>query len=113
MERKGRVIGNFISTIGETGRIATLLFVVKLYSTTLKVILPLLNQMELLTLRMSSKSNCMSFLFTFSIIPFSFHFSGIIEDGGTREHSFGIVTPERTYHLTSETEQDKRYIIIQ
>ena len=92
--------------IGETGRTATLLFVVKLCFTTLKVISPQQNQMERLIFRMSRKYICFSS--TFSVIPFPFHFSGIIEDGGTREHSFGVVTPERTYHLTSETEQDKR-----
>lgn len=95
------------SHAGEIGRIVTLLYVVKLYSTTLKVILPQQNQMELLTSRMSGISPP-NFSSTFPIIPFPFHFSGIIEDGGTREHSFGIVTSERTYHLTSETEQDKR-----
>lgn len=63
--------------------------------------------MELLTSRMSGISPS-SFPSKFPIIPFPFHFSGIIEDGGTREHSFGIVTLERTYHLTSETEQDKK-----
>ena len=37
------------------------------------------------------------------------HSSGIIEEGGSREHSFGVITPERTYHLTAESETDKRY----
>ena len=34
--------------------------------------------------------------------------SGIIEEGGTREYAFGLVTAERTYHLTSETAVDKK-----
>lgn len=37
-------------------------------------------------------------------------FSGILEEGGTREHSFGLVTPSRTFHLTAETDVDRRYI---
>ena len=103
---RSELLSLLYTNVGETGRIATLLFVVRLYSTTLKAIWPLQNQMELSILRMSRKSNYFSF--PFLIIPFPFLFSGIIEDGGTREHSFGILTPERTYHLTSETEQDKR-----
>ena len=47
---------------GEIGRIATLLFVVKLYSTTLKAILPQPNQMEPLTSKMSRKSAPPQFL---------------------------------------------------
>ena len=36
--------------------------------------------------------------------------SGIIEEGGAREHAFGLVTSERTYHLTAETAMDKKYV---
>ena len=36
--------------------------------------------------------------------------SGIIEEGGTREYAFGLVTAERTFHLTAETAMDKKYI---
>ena len=36
------------------------------------------------------------------------YFSGIIEEGGSREHAFGLVTAERTYHLTAETNMDKK-----
>ena len=35
-------------------------------------------------------------------------FSGIIEEGGSREYAFGLVTGERTYHLTAETAIDKK-----
>ena len=42
-------------------------------------------------------------------VYFSFA-SGIIEEGGTREHAFGLVTAERTFHLTAETAMDKKYI---
>uniref|UniRef100_A0A1X7T799 PH domain-containing protein n=1 Tax=Amphimedon queenslandica TaxID=400682 RepID=A0A1X7T799_AMPQE len=34
--------------------------------------------------------------------------SGILEEGGSREHSFGLVTPSRTYHLTADTDVDRR-----
>ena len=34
--------------------------------------------------------------------------SGIIEEGGTREHAFGLVTAERIFHLTAETALDKK-----
>ena len=37
------------------------------------------------------------------------YFSGIIEEGGSREHAFGLVTAERTYHLTAETNLDKKW----
>ena len=48
-------------------------------------------------------------LFVCSIPILHSHSSGIIEEGGSREHSFGVITPERTYHLTAESETDKRY----
>ena len=117
-EREREIMDCCIYGLGETGRIATLLFVVRPCSTTRKVILPRQNQMEPSISRMSRRSNfCMPFRFTFSIISFPcvymYPCSAIIEDGGTREHSFGVVTPERTYHLTSETEPDKRWLTIE
>ena len=46
------------------------------------------------------------FSFPHSHSPFSF--SGIAEEGGSREHSFGVITPERTYYLMADSEADKR-----
>jgi hypothetical protein len=51
---------------------------------------------------------CIIFSATYTInVYFSFA-SGIIEEGGTREHAFGLVTGERTFHLTAETAMDKK-----
>ena len=44
------------------------------------------------------------------VIFLSHSVSGIIEEGGTREHAFGLVTAERTYHLTAETAMDKKCV---
>ena len=35
--------------------------------------------------------------------------SGVIDEGGSREHAFGLVTTQRSYHLTAETDDDRRY----
>jgi myosin X len=34
--------------------------------------------------------------------------TGVIEEGGSKEHSFGLITQARTYHLTAETDVDRR-----
>ena len=39
-----------------------------------------------------------------------FPYSAIIEDGGSRDHVFGIVTPERTFHLTAPDANEKKYV---
>ncbi len=40
----------------------------------------------------------------------TFPYSAIIEDGGSRDHVFGIVTPERTFHLTAPDANEKKYV---
>ena len=44
----------------------------------------------------------------YSLFPPLTRCSGILEEGGSKEHAFGVITPERTYHLTAESADDKR-----
>ena len=36
--------------------------------------------------------------------------SGVIDEGGTKEYSFGLITNARTYHLTAEDAEDRMYV---
>ena len=35
--------------------------------------------------------------------------SGVIDEGGSREHAFGLITSQRSFHLTAETDEERRY----
>ena len=35
--------------------------------------------------------------------------SGVIDEGGSRDHAFGLITTQRSYHLTAETDEERRY----
>ena len=39
----------------------------------------------------------------------SLAFSDIMEESGSKEFSFGIATPTRTYHLTASNNEEKKY----
>ena len=39
----------------------------------------------------------------------SLAFSDIVEESGSKEFSFGIVTSARTYHLTANNNEEKKY----
>ena len=34
--------------------------------------------------------------------------SGVIDEGGSRDHAFGLITTQRSYHLTAETDEERR-----